>query len=89
MAIKIQRPGAEANLALDRQILKAIARVLQRYLKGDTDLEAIVDELVSTSNASSSLSLSSCRRSTPKAGPFRVSRSVWAQTLRGTRSRPT
>ena len=50
VAIKIQRPGVKATMALDIDIMRMLARHAVRYMKGDQmlDLCAVVEEMWAT-----------------------------------------
>ena len=50
VAIKIQRPGVKATMALDIDIMRSLARRASRYMKGDQmiDLCAVVEEMWAT-----------------------------------------
>ncbi|XP_023536281.1 uncharacterized aarF domain-containing protein kinase At1g71810, chloroplastic [Cucurbita pepo subsp. pepo] len=44
VAVKVQRPGVQAAIALDILILRYLAAVFRKVAKLNTDLEAVVDE---------------------------------------------
>ena len=50
VAIKIQRPGVKATMALDIDIMRTLARRASRYMKGEQmlDLRAVVEEMWAT-----------------------------------------
>ncbi|XP_021647566.2 uncharacterized aarF domain-containing protein kinase At1g71810, chloroplastic isoform X2 [Hevea brasiliensis] len=48
VAIKVQRPGVQAAIALDILILRSIAGVVKRAGKFNSDLQAVVDEWASS-----------------------------------------
>lgn len=50
VAIKIQRPGVKATMALDIDIMRMLARRASRYMKGEQmlDLRAVVEEMWAT-----------------------------------------
>ncbi|KAF5749304.1 hypothetical protein HS088_TW04G01271 [Tripterygium wilfordii] len=48
VAVKVQRPGVQAAIALDILILRFIAGVIKKARKFNTDLQAVVDEWASS-----------------------------------------
>jgi aarF domain-containing kinase len=48
VAVKVQRPGVQAAIALDILILRFLAGLLRRAGKLNTDLQAVVDEWASS-----------------------------------------
>uniref|UniRef100_A0A7C8YWW8 Protein kinase domain-containing protein n=1 Tax=Opuntia streptacantha TaxID=393608 RepID=A0A7C8YWW8_OPUST len=48
VAVKVQRPGVKAAIALDILILRFIAGIIRRAGKFNTDLQAVVDEWASS-----------------------------------------
>ncbi|EEH53227.1 uncharacterized protein MICPUCDRAFT_21638, partial [Micromonas pusilla CCMP1545] len=46
VAVKLQRPGLAASVALDATILRGAARVARRFVKLRSDVVGIVDELI-------------------------------------------
>eukprot|EP00271_Cylindrocystis_brebissonii_P009852 TRINITY_DN2529_c0_g1_i1.p1 TRINITY_DN2529_c0_g1~~TRINITY_DN2529_c0_g1_i1.p1 ORF type:complete len:787 (-),score=123.61 TRINITY_DN2529_c0_g1_i1:392-2752(-) len=48
VAVKVQRPGVKAAIALDVFILRILAGLIRKTLKLNTDLQAVVDEWASS-----------------------------------------
>ncbi|KAJ0742277.1 putative ABC-type Cd(2+) transporter [Helianthus annuus] len=48
VAVKVQRPGVQAAISLDILILRALAGLIRRAGKFNTDLQAVVDEWASS-----------------------------------------